>query len=371
MEASVDASVEADKRSLLKNVLSIISDTYRFREDTWRTSAYAKGATAVASVIRMPDLDRPEQATGVGKSIGDTIRRIHGTLRAPIAGTDARSSSSSSRSGRQREMDKDKKAMDVAMRLGFLTRDDVSLVRSYRKFLGIMGVGEKKARELVRDGYRSLKDVSTDRRRLDLNSPLHAVGLDHYEDLTSRMPLDEATRLADMITRVIRVCRAEGVEENSTTPLGSLRRKCPTVGDVDVLILACDDEGFRSLGRRIPRVLKDDLILVLRSGNRRHSFVVVHEGRARQVDVFRATDRSEWAAFVLYGTGSATFNERMRARARSKGLLLNEYGLYKNGKNTTSNKDGKDRVRIRVPLTTEADIFEALGMKYVSPQRRI
>lgn len=59
---------------------------------------------------------------------------------------------------------------------------------------------------------------------------------------------------------------------------------------------------------------------------------------------------------MLFLTGSADFNLRMRRVAKSKGLKLNRYGLW-NGDECIASK-------------TEEDIFEALGLDYVPPEKR-
>lgn len=361
----------SDERCVLKDVLSVIADAHRFKGDTWRAAAYAKAATVVASDIKMPQLDHPEQAAGVGKSIGDVIRKARDMLRsAPYSGV----------------VRGDDLGMHIASALRVVTQQDIHipLVRAYRLFIGILGIGDKKAMELVREGYRSVDDVRLDRRALHLDSPLHDVGLKYYDDLRSRMSNGQARDVANRVMRIVDRCRIEGLANDMTAPLGSLRRAKPTVGDVDILLLASDDEGFQALARRIPRLLREDLIFVLRCGDRRYSFIMSHQGRARQVDLFRAKDRSEWAAFLLYGTGSAAFNERMRAKARSRGMLLNEYGLHASRPNDAyilSSKGGKgvrdagessscNTGRVKLPLHTEADIFGALGMEYIPPHMR-
>ena len=63
---------------------------------------------------------------------------------------------------------------------------------------------------------------------------------------------------------------------------------------------------------------------------------------------------------MLYFTGSGEFNKNMRLFAKKKGYKLNEYGLY---------KIGKDK-ELKMKTHTEKDIFTLLGLDYIEPQNR-
>jgi DNA polymerase/3'-5' exonuclease PolX len=64
---------------------------------------------------------------------------------------------------------------------------------------------------------------------------------------------------------------------------------------------------------------------------------------------------------MLYFTGPFELNTHMRRAAKKRNLLLNEYGLYKN-------KPGEELKKIKVK--SEKEIFERLGMKYLTPEER-
>lgn len=75
-----------------------------------------------------------------------------------------------------------------------------------------------------------------------------------------------------------------------------------------------------------------------------------------KMDIF-ITNKVEYPFALLYSTGSKEFNIMMRSKCKKKGLLLNQKGLYKS--------DGT-----LIKCATEKDIFEAIGMEYVSPLKR-
>jgi DNA polymerase/3'-5' exonuclease PolX len=74
------------------------------------------------------------------------------------------------------------------------------------------------------------------------------------------------------------------------------------------------------------------------------------------VDIF-ITPPEEYVFMLLYAIGSGTFNIRMRYLAKRRGYLLNQKGLFKNGK--------------RILLKTEKQIFKFLGIKYRDPKDRV
>jgi DNA polymerase/3'-5' exonuclease PolX len=65
---------------------------------------------------------------------------------------------------------------------------------------------------------------------------------------------------------------------------------------------------------------------------------------------------------LLYFTGSANFNRKMRMVASDMGYILNEYGLYKLNKDDSKGK--------KVRAKSEEDIFDYLGFDYISPENR-
>lgn len=82
--------------------------------------------------------------------------------------------------------------------------------------------------------------------------------------------------------------------------------------------------------------------------------------------------KEEIASGLLYFTGSKDFNISMRIKAKYKGYLLNEHGLYKKtnekSKGELIERDGY--TYIKIPTFCEKDIFEILGMEYMEPSAR-
>ncbi len=60
---------------------------------------------------------------------------------------------------------------------------------------------------------------------------------------------------------------------------------------------------------------------------------------------------------IMHYTGSSEFNQKIRAHAKSLGMMLNENGLFDPNHNA-------------IKIDSEVDIFKNLMMKYISPEKR-
>ena len=78
---------------------------------------------------------------------------------------------------------------------------------------------------------------------------------------------------------------------------------------------------------------------------------------ARRIDI-RCFNKDEFITALIYFTGSRNFNIYLRNTALKQGYMLNEYYLMK--------KNGKKKIYLRY----EKELFEILGIKYVSPRDR-
>lgn len=161
---------------------------------------------------------------------------------------------------------------------------------------------------------------------------------------TDRIPAADVLRVAEELRS--RLERVDGVRRVAWA--GSLRRMTETVGDVDLLV-ATDEPG------RVAEDLRDDEEAppgrVIASGDAKTSMIVQATGpwaaKGLQVDV-RTVPPGAWGAALVYFTGSAAHNVRLRERAVRAGMSLNEYGLY--------------RGQERVAGATEDEVYAALGL---------
>lgn len=180
-----------------------------------------------------------------------------------------------------------------------------------------------------------------------------AKSIEWMEKFDERCRLDEATNIAEAIFESLK--DLEGVQKIEVA--GSLRRAKETIGDIDILIAA--DEEF------IPELFEvftthERVTEVLGKGDTKSS---VRTKEGRQVDL-RIVKPENFAAALMYFTGSKEHNVVMRSRARERGMSLNEYGLYDLFENGETNWEAPH------PFEEEADIYQLLGLNWVPPELR-
>jgi len=128
---------------------------------------------------------------------------------------------------------------------------------------------------------------------------------------------------------------------------GSYRRRCDTVGDLDVLMTAKDGAA---VGDKLVRY--ENVADVLAHGPTRTT-VVLRSGL--QIDV-RAVPEQSYGAALLYFTGSKAHNIALRGFAHEYDWKLNEYGLFA----------GKRRIA----GATEEEVYKKLGLAFIAPELR-
>lgn len=128
---------------------------------------------------------------------------------------------------------------------------------------------------------------------------------------------------------------------------GSYRRRRETVGDLDFLVDADDVEPVMEAF-----VTYGDVADVIARGPTKSSIRLKSN---LQVDL-RVIPAESYGAGLQYFTGSVDHNVHLRAIAQKKGLLLNEYGLFRGDK--------------KVAGENEQGIYEKLGLELVPPELR-
>lgn len=177
--------------------------------------------------------------------------------------------------------------------------------------------------------------------------------IEWMEKHDERCRLDEAQKIADDILSDLK--SLEGVQQIEVA--GSLRRSKETIGDIDILI-AAEEKYIAPLFETFTN--HERVTEVLGKGDTKSS---VRTTEGRQVDL-RIVKPENFAAALMYFTGSKEHNVGMRSRARDRGMSLNEYGLYK------LNADGETNWKAPQKTQTEADIYAKLDLNFVPPELR-
>jgi DNA polymerase (family 10) len=128
---------------------------------------------------------------------------------------------------------------------------------------------------------------------------------------------------------------------------GSFRRRCETVGDVDILMAASDPSAVAARFVGCP-----DMKQVLAHGETKCS-ILLKSGL--QADL-RIVSESSYGAALHYFTGSKPHNIAVRLLGVKRGLKINEYGVF--------------RGRRQIGGRTEAEVFNAVGLAWIPPELR-
>ena len=193
--------------------------------------------------------------------------------------------------------------------------------------------------EAARDGrVRALKGMGEKKETLILRA------IDERRRYAGRHLTAEVAIVAAALTGALSAVQPAA----EFVPVGSLRRRAETCGDLDILAVGASADVMGTF-TTLPQVVR-----VLGRGDTKSS-VLLDAGL--QADLRLVTAQQKGAA-MQYFTGSKAHNIALRDRAMALGLRLNEYGL-------TRLADGAV-----VAGAAEEDIYDALGLAWVAPELR-
>lgn len=169
------------------------------------------------------------------------------------------------------------------------------------------------------------------------------------------MKLAEAEKYAEQILSCI------GSLVSRAAVAGSVRRRRPQVRDIDLVVIPKQlqvsvfnvdpDSSWNSIYNRLSSRLK---MKKIRKGP--ELMTLGFPDVDLPVDIYRARPET-WGVLHLIRTGSIDHNIRMCSRAKRMGMMLSaKRGVIKDGNVVACEK--------------EQDIFRALDMRYIPPERR-
>jgi DNA polymerase/3'-5' exonuclease PolX len=150
---------------------------------------------------------------------------------------------------------------------------------------------------------------------------------------------------------------------------GSYRREKITSNDIDILISNKNNYSninhlnyFVELLKQPIKLNNNQPLLIddLTSKNYKTKymgFIKYKDNLIRRLDIRYVSWDSYYTA-LLYFTGSAEFNQKIRKNAHELGYKLSEYNLIKIDTNT------------KININSENDIFNILNINYISPKFR-
>lgn len=164
---------------------------------------------------------------------------------------------------------------------------------------------------------------------------------------TTRMLLPFATEVSEKLVAYLKKC--PDVKEVSA--LGSLRRKLPTVGDVDIAVAS--NAPAKVIDYFVKYPYKERII---EKGPATSSILT---SGGHQIDLM-VQPVEAWGSLLQHFTGSKHHNVHLRDFALKKSLSLSEYGI----------KNLKTKSDKRTTYTSEEKFYQAIGLDFIPPELR-
>lgn len=306
-------------------VFELIADLLEFQNaNPFRVRAYRQGARVihdlgepVAQIVNDPQRSLTDYQ-GIGKDLADKVATLVHTGSLPM-----------------------------------LEELQAQVPESVLALLRVPGLGPKKAALLHRElGIQSLDQLRAaceahrvqELKGFGEKTEQHILaGLDLAATAGDRMYWATADQYVQEILAHLR--GTPGLQH--LEPAGSYRRGRETVADLDFLVTAQQPAAVMDRLAEFP-----DVAQVLARGDTKMS---VRLSRGVQVDL-RVVPVESFGAAWQYFTGSKEHNVQLRSRAKSLGLKVNEYGVFR-GEQTIAG-------------CTEEEVYRALDLSWIPPELR-
>jgi DNA polymerase (family 10) len=176
-----------------------------------------------------------------------------------------------------------------------------------------------------------------------------------------RMGIVDALPIAQSLVERLRAMK----QVKQAEVAGSLRRRRETIGDLDLICALKDPAAGPLISAEFVKFPEVERVL----GQGATKASVITAG-GLQVDL-RIVPAENFGAALLYFTGSKDHNVKLRSRAQTMGLTLNEWGLYKVDEYEKAAKKTAEAPSIApVASQSEADVYKKLGLPYIEPELR-
>jgi len=241
----------------------------------------------------------------------------------------------------------------------------------------VIGIGRVMATEFYNEGIKSVKILKQKIKKKEfvVNEKIE-LGLKYYGVYKKNIPRDEIDEINKLIKKIISKINKLYKLDNDSKYIyqicGSYRREKPTSGDIDVLISKLDlkdntDDDINHLERVINKLKEnlednDDKPLLIDDITDKNyktkymGFAKYKKNPVRRIDI-RFVSYDAYYSALLYFTGSAELNKKMRIIAKKLNLKLSEYGLFK--------EDGT-----KIKINSEEDFFQKLDLPFIEPKYR-
>ena len=224
----------------------------------------------------------------------------------------------------------------------------------FTTFRKIRGLGPKRVYSLYKNlNIKNVHDLKTSIDKHNIRG-LEGFGPKSEEDIMKNLESFMNVKndrlllgyVIDYVDNLINKLLKSGLFEDVKVA-GSIRRMKETIGDIDILAISNKpDKGMDFFSRM------DEVKEVIVKGPTK---TTVSLGIGTTCDI-RILQKKSFGAAMQYFTGNKEHNVKVRKIAISRGLKLNEYGLF-NGKKVVSAED-------------EREVYKKLGIDWIPPELR-
>jgi len=303
----------------LSQIFNSMANYLEIENSSFRSKAYRKVAEVLETLDKsVEEIEDLESIPGVGKNIAEKIEEYLKT-------------------GIIKDYENLKKKTPIKL----------------EEIIAVEGMGVKRAKILYKElKIKNLKDLEKAAFKNKIagldgfgeKSQKNILeGIEFLKRSSGRLTLGKITPVVEEIIK--KLSRLKEVEKIS--PAGSFRRKKETVGDIDILVVSKKPKEVMAFFVGMKNVVK-----IWGQGETKSS-VRVKEG----IDVdLRIVPSESYGSALQYFTGSKEHNIITRKIAISKGLKLNEYGVFRDSK--------------KIAGETEEDVYKAIGLDWIPPELR-
>jgi len=217
----------------------------------------------------------------------------------------------------------------------------------------VEGMGPKKVKVLYQKlGIKNLKDLEKAARTHKI-APLFGFDKKTEKNILEGIAFLKKSKgrflLGDILPQVreIEIDLKKLKEVKQISVAGSLRRRKETIGDVDFLVVSKNPQKVMDFF-----VSLDGVIKVWSKGSTKSS---VRMEQGFDMDI-RVIPEKSYGSALQYFTGSKEHNIATRRIAMTKGLKLNEYGVFKGLK--------------MIAGKTEKEVYKVIGLFWIPPELR-
>lgn len=310
---------------------------YEIKSDRIRSNAYQKAIYRIKKIeYDIDSVDDVKTIDGIGKKMTDKIDEILKT-------------------GKLKSLD-EKNVEKVILEYNNKQKSPLE---------NIHGIGPQVAKKLQRKGIRDINNLREQKNNVDLTEQ-QRIGLDYHNNLVKTVSRDEALKIKNKISKVLRESEDNELKSLNIYLAGSFASKREESKDIDFIIeTTSNNYNTKSklensgLMAKIVDYLKKKNVLVETLSSGKLKFMGIcklsKNKPNRHIDII-LTNKEMFQFAWLYFTSGVEFNKIIREAAKKNGYKLNEYGLFKNNKS--------------IKIDGEQEIFKLIGVSYLPFNKR-